>query len=155
MSKQLRIGLVVLITLVLALAPSGMTFAGTKDTFTLNYYLDNSGWDIYLLDGTFESTGSIEDEGTATLAFSWRTARPFTFVFAGEKGSIMAQMTLSDRLNEDGCRIGAITIFGPYGTGDYYMLMGKGKATLCWDADRNVWGTIEGMTDRNDFGPPD
>lgn len=155
MNKHLKIGLAVLITVILALALSSLALAGTKDTFTLNYYLDNSGWDIYLLDGTFSSTGSIEDEGTATMAFSWRTARPFTFVFAGENGSIMAQMTLSDRLNEDGCWIGTISIFGPYGTGEYYMLMGNGKSTLCWDADQNIWGTIEGITYVNNFGPPE
>ena len=152
MNKNVKISLIVLVTIVLLLAMTSWGFAKNqieKPEFELTFTLDE--WDEFMrnFSGSFDSYGTIEDSGDAYLDLTFNWSIPGFLSFVGKNGAFSAKtMLMIEKYWEEDCRKGKIILLT--GTGDYEnMTDGLGQIKLCRAYDVNnkfigLEGTIDG-----------
>lgn len=153
MNKKLRISMIVVVTVVLLMSVTIQSLAEKPDKFfTLEAIYEFSG-DTLTYSGTFDSEGAIADEGTSWGHWVLTQGGDFRLTSFFQSNELTQDMfvvaiRLDDELDEENCLDGMFTIFSNLGTGEYYGLWGKGRASLCRpNLDNTGELNLEGIVD--------
>ncbi len=150
MNKRVRIGLVLLITLILLLGLTIPGMAKKSPDYVLTYVFDEVDWDNYSATGTFELTNAnLFKEGDVTM--NW-TPKPgvkkgrMDFIDLGWD-TFAVEFALAT-VHANRCGTGSYQILMQEGTGVYEDVGGSGTITMCRENNDTITGTLEGLTSK-------
>ena len=147
MKKNLKIGLILAIVVVLLLALTSTALAGKREMFSLKFEVPEFGFGVnYYGEGTYVLTQPFEDSGTVFV--HWRPydgvgSAKGTMAFQSDQGYFVARLDGDIIAIEDNCGTIKFNIIENRGTGLYEDLKGNGEAGLCND-DPKLYGWFEG-----------